>query len=388
MPQPISRLRQDQLFGNRDYRLLLIIGLLWGSYSSQLSFLAVVYRGHGFGDQAIAWIFTAVSAGVLSGGILSGSLITRIGARSTLVIGMLGALLSVIGLPVSGMALPAVLVLSLAQGTSAGMIMPPGFLMAQGLAAETDRVRAVGIFNASFLLPLLYGPTIAEWAWRGWGDGWFFTLALLPALAALLSAIALPSDQAPRSKTAGYLAVLRDRRILIPCLAMLGTGLAYAFANRFVALLIHPVGWFFTPFAVGLFVTRFIGLGYLQRMPARLLASLGLAAYIIGFFALLIDNPIIAGAVWGYAYGVVGPTAIAWGSALYAQTARARPVALVNLSFQVGSILAAQTVAAVLPTLGWSGLLLSFAAVLMLIVLACAAPAIARREHASAARMR
>jgi hypothetical protein len=65
MPQPISRLRQDQLFANRDYRLLLIIGLLWGSYSSQLSFLAVVYRGHGFSDQTIAWIFTAVSAGVL-----------------------------------------------------------------------------------------------------------------------------------------------------------------------------------------------------------------------------------------------------------------------------------------------------------------------------------
>jgi hypothetical protein len=39
---------RDPLFASRDYRLLLIIGLLWGSSSSQLTMLAAIFRAHGF----------------------------------------------------------------------------------------------------------------------------------------------------------------------------------------------------------------------------------------------------------------------------------------------------------------------------------------------------
>ena len=164
---------------------------------------------------------------------------------------------------------------------------------------------------------------------------------------------------------------------------MAATGIGYAFAFNFLSLLISPVGWFFVPFALGLFITRFVGLGYLQRLPAWRLASFGLLAYVIGFAAILIGSAVVAGLAFGCGYGVVGPTAIAWGSAPYPRTeaSRARPVALVTVCFNLGSIVAAQVTGAALPTLGWSGLLLTLAVLLLLILLACAAPGIARQKR-------
>jgi MFS family permease len=112
---------------------------------------------------------------------------------------------------------------------------------------------------------------------------------------------------------------------------------------------------------------------------------LGLLAYDVGFAAILIGTAGVAGLAFGYDYGVVGPTAIAWGSAPYprGEASRARPVALVTMCFNVGSIVTAQVTGAVLPAFGWPGLLLTLAALLMLTLLACAVPEIARRKHAN-----
>ena len=365
---------RDPLFASRDYRLLLIIGLLWGSSTSQLTMLAAIFRAHGFDDRTIAATVSLFFVGLIGGSVIAGSLTLRIGFKMTLLTGLLGSLVSIIGLPITAIEPGPVLALSLARGLFGGLILPPGFLLVQTIATEADRVRAIGIFNACFLIPAIYGPAVGEWAFRGCGDDWFFTTAAIPAAITILLACALsPSDRVAPSAQ-GYLALLRDRRIWSPCLAMAATGIGYAFAFNFLSLLISPVGWFFVPFALGLFITRFVGLGYLQRLPAWRLASFGLLAYVIGFAAILIGSAVVAGLAFGYGYGVVGPTAIAWGSAPYprGESSRARPVALVTMCFNVGSILAAQTVGAVAPGVGWPGLLLTLAALLMLILLACA----------------
>lgn len=75
-----------------------------------------------------------------------------------------------------------------------------------------------------------------------------------------------------------------------------------------------PVACFFVPFAIGLFGTRFFGLRALQRLPAPVLSSLGLAGYGLGFATLALAHSVlavVAGTLFGFAYGLVGPTAIA-----------------------------------------------------------------------------
>jgi hypothetical protein len=233
----------------------------------------------------------------------------------------------------------------------------------------SDRVRAVGLFNACFLLPLLWGPAVAEWVWRGSGDGWFFTAVLLPLAAATVLGLGMPPSDTAGASAQGYLALLHDRRIWPPALAMMASGIGYAFAVNFAALLISPAGIFFAPFAIPLLLR----LTRLERYPRLTLISLGLGAYVAGFGFLLIRLPPLAGLGFGFAYAVVGPAAITWAAAPYSDSvARARPVALVTLAFNIGTIVTAQTVGAVLPAHGWSGLLLTLTGLLLLILLACA----------------
>ena len=60
---------RDPLFASRDYRLLLIIGLLWGSSSSQLTMLAAIFRAHGFDDRTIAATVSVFFVGLIGGAL-------------------------------------------------------------------------------------------------------------------------------------------------------------------------------------------------------------------------------------------------------------------------------------------------------------------------------
>lgn len=353
----------DPLFKSRDFRLLLLIGLLWGSSSSQMTLFAVVLHAHGMGDRLISEMVTAFALGLIISTMASGWLIARAGARATLLLALLSALAITVGLPLSGFQPATIIGLNFCRGVAFGLVLPPGFVIVQGLAAEfpgSDRVRAVGLFNACFLLPLLYGPALGEWAWGGWGDGWFFTTVLLPLLAATLLGLAMPPSEAAGGSAQGYLSLLLDRRIWPPALAMMASGTGYAFVVNFAALLVRPAGVFFAPFAIPLLLR----LTRLERHPRLMLLGLGLGAYVVGFLTLLIGFPPLSGLAFGFAYAVVGPTAITWASAPYTDAAaRARPVALVTLAFNLGTIVTAQLVGTVVPFAGWSGILLLLAAI-------------------------
>lgn len=106
------------------------------------------------------------------------------------------------------------------------MILPTGLLLAQGVAAETDRIRALGVSNACFPLPTLYGPALGEWILRA-GDGAFFGVVCIPATLGVLLMLRHTPSERTSPERAGYLALIRDRLIWLPNLAMSATGLGY-----------------------------------------------------------------------------------------------------------------------------------------------------------------
>jgi len=355
----------------RDYRLLLASGLAWGATSSQVTILAAVFRAHQLPLPLIGWIFTVYAIGLVGAAVLSGPLMGRFGAKSTMLVGFAVSIGSLLAMPLSGFAPAPLLVLSLSRGLGGGLINPSGTLLAQASVLDNERAHAIAMYSLMLLLPTFAGPTIGMWSLGHYGDVGFFALAAVPALLAMLLNLALaPSSRAP-AEVAGYLALLRDRRIWLPCLAMMISGVGYGFASGFVVLVVGQVAWFWMPFAVVLCLIRWQGLKRLGQLAPQLVIISGLVAYIAGFLGLLGGLALVAGFGFAYGYGVVGPTANVWASAPYPQAARARPIALVALSYQLGTMLTAQLVGFVVPLVGWPGLLLTLAALSLPPLLLC-----------------
>jgi hypothetical protein len=113
---------------------------------------------------------------------------------------------------------------------------------------------------------------------------------------------------------------------------------------------------FFAPFAVIMLATRFVGMRWLQLLPPPVVVGLGLLTYGAGLFGMTtIALAPLCGALFGFGYGVTLPSSIEWSTRLYPQNRR--PVALINSSFQAGSIIALQTTRLLLASIGWGGVL-------------------------------
>jgi hypothetical protein len=119
-------------------------------------------------------------------------------------------------------------------------------------------------------------------------------------------------------------------------------------------------------------------------MPIARLAALGVGA--VGAALAVLLTPAIpvalAGMAMGLGYAVIHPTAIEWASKPYAAAERARPVALINAVFHIGSIVAVQVFGGTLSAIGWSG------ALGMLLVISCSVFIIVVANPASAKNYR
>jgi MFS family permease len=360
----------------RGYFLLLASAFLWGTSTSQLNLLAVVLRQGGISEPAIAFIFSSSTVAVVAATLISGALASRIGAVHTLFIGGLISLAAVIALPFAVGSAPLAALAKAGQGFGFGLFTPAGQLFAKSRAREEDQILAVGRFTAMFLVPTFFAPVLGEWSLRHWGTTAFFVLAMPPLGLGLLLVQRLPRDGETPSPpdTAGYVALLRNRRLWLPNAAAMQSGLAYAFAFSFLPLMLvesgTPVAAFFSPFAVVLLTTRFVGLKHLQGLAVPLLAALGLLAYAIGLGFLTVSAPILpaalAGCLMALGYAVIHPTCVQWSSRQYPVAERARPVALINTTFNLGSVFAMQTTGSLLPILGWRAVLM----ILMLTIVA------------------
>ena len=352
----------------RDYKLLLTAAFLWGCGTSQLMLLSVVLNAHGMVAVLIAFVLSCNSLAILLSALASGVFASRFGAVRTLVLGGMISFVAIACLPFTLDWAPATALASFARGFGFGLLTPAGQLFAQAIADEGDRKRVIGVFTAMFLVPTFFGPAIGEfWLYR-LGEAGFFVSILLVMILGLISATLLPRhhDTPAPPSSAGYLALLRDRRSWFPSVSAMQSGLAFTFANSFLPLMLTtfavPVTGFFTPFSVGLLFTRFVGMKYLQRLPAERLILLGLAAYGMGTALLAAGGLAIilvglAGSLYGLGYGVIIPTAVDWLAGSYPPAERARPVALINTSFHIGAIVSMQLTGGGLALMGWSGVL-------------------------------
>lgn len=374
------------------YRVLLVAAFLWGCGTNQLTLLAVVLKAHAMTASSIAGIMSVLTVATMFGALASGPLAARFGTVRTMVAGAAIGLTGTALLIVSVDSVLFSLLISIARGVAAGFLAPAGQMFSQAQSTPADRSRVVATFSAMFLLPGLFAPAFGEYV-LGLGEGYLFLFSTVPTIVAVALIALLPRDRQAQAQTdsAGYLYLLRDRRLWLPNLSSMQSGICFAFTWTFLALMLRgmtPVAAFFTPFSIANLATRFIALRYLQRLPPQIVVGLGLSAYLTGIIILATSTTLIAvgltGCLFGFGNGVTMISSIEWSARIYG--GGKRPLALVNTSFLVGSIVAQQMTGAFLAMLGWSGVLYLFATFVLMVLLSVCLQFPALRTEPYAAR--
>ena len=212
-----------------------------GAFVSVFLVLYLVHAGFDAGRAGLA--LGAYGAGGVLGALLGGALADRVGRRTAISGAMLCA--AVLTVSLSVLATPhaygALLVAVLATGAATAASRPAAAAMVADLVPAERLVMTVSMSRLALNCGAVIGPFLAatlmsvSWSLLFWVDG------LTAAACALLAWRSLPcgptraetSEPAPATAaasadaTAGYGALLRDRRFLLYLFAMLASALIY-----------------------------------------------------------------------------------------------------------------------------------------------------------------
>jgi MFS family permease len=343
-------------------------------------------------------LVAAFGAGSLVSQVVAGWMVDRIGRRVTLVVGMLGTAVCLLGLGFSTALVPLAL-FAAASGLMIDVYRPAVSALVADLVPPGDRVRAFGLLywavNLGVSVAAVLGGALAS---RG-----YWLLFVLDAVTcvgfAVLIARGVPETRPQRPPSAGgsgYGVALRDRLLL----ALAGTNLvgAAVYGQCFVTLPLAITADGLGPGAYGLvyavnpvavIVLQPLTLRWLSARPPVLVAAASSVVMGLGFGATAFAStvPAYALTVLVWTLGEIGFNAVA--PALVADIAppeqRGRYNGVLGLSFGGAALVGPVAGTAVLQTFGeptlWSGCLVaslaSAAATLAL------GPALARRSAAA-----
>jgi MFS family permease len=363
--------------------------LLWlGAFAFFLSFLLLLSalplfaRHQGASDTAVGVIMAAFGVTSLLLRPVAGWGADRHGRRPLMLAGALIFAVAPIayGWSRGPVSLGAVRLL---HGCGMGLYPTAAGAMAADLAPPHRRGEMLGLYGAAGSLALAIGPVAGIALMERLGfDALFWVAAAMAAVAVALTGAAaetLARPRAVRFTVAGTL----SRTALFPGLLAFCLLFSYGAQVAFLplhadALGVNP-GIFFLLFAVTTTVSRGPAGRLSDRVGRPPVAATGLllaaVALLVLAFAAGLWGIVVAGLLYGLAYGVAQPALVAWSVDVAPEGERGRAMGTYHTAFELGIVAGAAASGLVVARWGFDGMFLVTAAV----AAAGAALALARR---------
>lgn len=257
----------------------------------------------------------------------------------------------------------------LAWGIGYGLMFSPLFTYAQSRITGPRFVYLLGLFSSMAPLSQAAGPPFAEFILAYAGAEWMFILGAMPAWMGVgLLAMMRPLKKPPAAEGLALGEALTPSR-RIPMTAIFVAGAMFGFLAAYMAPFLHGKGisiaWYFVSMTFGIFSTRFIGLGFFQRLEPRLVVASGMIVMAVAYLTLIIVMHPVAvagcGILFGAGYSVVYPVLSAWVSEGLSASERAGPQALFNAIFNAGLLWMPLPITGVVALFGYAGALVALA---------------------------
>ena len=253
----------------------------------------------------------------------------------------------------------------LTWGIGYGLMFAPLFTYAQSRITGPRFVYLLGLFSSMAPLAQAAGPPFAEFIVAYAGAQWMFILGAVPAWMGVgLLAIMRPLKKPPAAQGLALGEAFTPNR-RIPMVAIFVAGAMFGFLAAYMAPFLHAKGisiaWYFVAMTFGIFATRFIGLGFFQRLEPRLVVACGMVVMATAYVVLiLVMHPIAVaacGILFGAGYSVVYPVLSAWVSEGLSASERAGPQALFNAIFNAGLLWTPLPITGIVALFGYAGAL-------------------------------
>lgn len=257
----------------------------------------------------------------------------------------------------------------LTWGIGYGLMFAPLFTYAQSRITGPRFVYLLGLYSSMAPVAQAGGPPFAEFVLSHGGAKLMFVLGAIPALIGLgILFVMRPLAKPPAAGGLALGAALAPSR-RIPLAAIFVAGSLFGFLAAYMAPFLHAKGvsiaWYFVSMTIGIFSTRFVGLGFFQRLDPRLVVAVGLTVMAIAYVILVrVTGPLAVagcGILFGSGYAVVYPVLSAWVSEGLNASERAGPQALFNAVFNVGLLWMPLPITGLVALFGYGGALQALA---------------------------
>jgi MFS family permease len=245
-------------------------------------------------------------------GIPSGTVVSRLGARRSMLVSDLVRAPLVALVPVLHWTGHLTFALLLVVAFLLGVFMAPYAAAQRSIIPEvlgddeTAVAKASGLFSAANHLPLVVGPSIAGVliAWLGTApllvvDGGTFLFAFLTVLTLVRAGKPVPSDDESRGILAGVRYLARDALlgpVTLTIIVLDGAANSISVAVPLLAYTRydrdpHVAGWIFTAFGIGALAGSFLVMKLLDRVAPLRLACVGMVAATLPLWIVVAPVP-------------------------------------------------------------------------------------------------
>lgn len=324
----------------------LAIGCFLVSFTTaHTSLLAIVFGRNGFDLHAIGLLLSLVAIPIIAFALLSGELMARLGALTTLRLAMAFALVGFGSLVETHSAFGPALVSRLIQGVGQGLFLAAAYTYVQSRLDPARFLFLLGVFSATMPLAQGIAPPAGGYVLDNWGETAFFLVATLPGIVGLALTIGLRPLPPPAKASGLAIASAVRPGVWEPLLGgwMNGTMMGFCGAYLAAALVARgiPLAAFFTASLATMFASRLLALRGVERANRRVLIGSGLALMAVGLTAVAISGtaiwPVVAGGIaFGFGYSLTYPVISAWISEGQDARGRAGSQALLNAAFNIG----------------------------------------------------
>lgn len=240
---------------------------------------------------------------------------------------------------------PRMVVLRCMQALAMSMLGNAGAVVVADLAPRGRLAQALGLFAGTGMVMTAVAPAFVEWLAEREGYAPAFAIASGAAAVAALLALRLEGGGTAHAEHSSLLGVLRRasslRMILVLGCAGLGFGVMFSFSQPFALELgIKNVRGFFLAFAAAAVFVRVVLGGAIDRIGARKVATVSLAAYgvvVLSMYGLKDGRLMLLGGLFGLAHGLFIPAFTAFIVGNAAVHERGKLMTLFNGAFNLGN---------------------------------------------------